>query len=252
MSQLFDLMGKVVIVTGSSRGLGRSIAIGLAGAGANVVITDVIDVYQTSLEIEKLGRKVLGIKSDVTKKEDVKEMVKQTVKKFDKIDALVNNAGILRMSPAETIKEEDWDKVIEVNLKGEFLCAQEVGRQMIKQKSGKIINIASVAGKFASAQSAAYNASKAGVILMTKTLAVEWAKHNIQVNAICPGVFSTAMTDDFLKDENFVEMINTRVPLKRYGEPEDLVGTVIYLASKASDYVTGHALVIDGGWTAGL
>lgn len=252
MSELFGLAGKVAIVTGASRGLGRAIAIGLAQAGADVVATDILDVTGTVEEIKKTGRKSIGIKVDVTRKEDVAGMVQQTVNKFGKVDLLINNAGIIRMSPAETMSEEDWDKVIDVNLKGEFLCAQEAAKQMINQRSGKIINIASIAGQLASAQSAAYNASKAGVILMTKTLAVEWAKHNIQVNAICPGVFATAMTADFLKDENFLQMIKTRVPLARYGKPEELVGAVIYLASKASDYMTGHALVIDGGWTAGL
>lgn len=252
MSELFGLAGKVAIVTGASRGLGRAIAIGLAQAGADVVATDILDVTGTVEEIKKTGRKSIGIKVDVTRKEDVAGMVQQTVNKFGKVDLLINNAGIIRISPAETMREEDWDKVINVNLKGEFLCAQEAAKQMINQRSGKIINIASIAGQHASAQSAAYNASKAGVILMTKTLAVEWAKHNIQVNAICLGVFATAMTDDFLKDENFLQMIKTRVPLARYGKPEELVGAVIYLASKASDYMTGHALVIDGGWTAGL
>jgi len=252
MDYLFDLTGKVAIVTGASRGLGRTMALGLAKAGTNVIVSDVLDTKETVDEIKKFRKKVMGIKVDVSKKVDVEEMVHRTIEKFGRIDILVNNAGILRMAPAEKMKEEDWDKVIAVNLKGQFLCAQEVGRRMIKQKSGKIINIASIAGKLAFNQSVAYNASKAGVILMTKTLAVEWGRHNIQVNAICPGAFATAMTEDFLKDEGFLQMIKTRVPLARYGEPEDLVGTVIYLASKASDYVTGHALVVDGGWTAGL
>jgi NAD(P)-dependent dehydrogenase (short-subunit alcohol dehydrogenase family) len=252
LNALFDLTGKVAIVTGASRGLGRAMASGLAKAGADVVVADVLDVNVIVEEIGNLGREAIGMKVDVTKREDVAAMVRQTLDKFGRVDVLVNNAGIYRMSPAETMNEEDWDRVIDVNLKGEFLCAQEVGKQMIKQKSGKIINIASVAGKLAFAQSAAYNASKAGVILMTKTLAVDWAKNNIQVNAICPGVFATEMTQDFLKDKNFLQMIKARVPLARYGEPEELVGSVIYLASKASDYMTGHALVIDGGWTAGL
>ena len=250
MCKLFDLTGKVAIVTGASRGLGRGMAIGLAKVGANVVVTDVLDTKETVEEIKKLGREALGIKVDVTKKSDVEAAVQQTLEKFGKIDILVNNAGILRMEPTEDMKEEDWDKVLAVNLKGQFLCAQEVGKHMIKQKSGKIINIASIAGKFASAESAAYNASKAGVILLTKTLATDWGKHNIQVNAICPGAFLTPMTEDLLKDERFIQMIKMNVPLGKYGEPEDLVGTVIYLASKASNYMTGHALVVDGGWTA--
>lgn len=252
MADLFDLTGKVAVVTGASRGLGKAMALGLAKAGSNVVATDILDISETVDEIKKLQGEAVGIKADISKKVDVEAMVQQTIERFGGVDILVNNAGILRMAPAETMKEEDWDKVIAVNLKGQFLCAREVGRQMIKQKSGKIINMASVAGKFAFNQSTAYNASKAGVILMTKTLAVEWGKYNIRVNAICPGAFATAMTEDFLRDEGFLEMIKTRVPLARYGEPEELTGTVIYLASKASDYMTGHALVIDGGWTAGL
>ncbi|MEX2720762.1 MAG: SDR family NAD(P)-dependent oxidoreductase [Candidatus Wukongarchaeota archaeon] len=250
MCELFDLKGKVAIVTGASRGLGRGMAIGLARAGANVVVTDILDTKETVDEVKKLGREALGIKVNVTKKSDVEAMVQQTLEKFGMVDILVNNAGILRIEPTEDMKEEDWDKVLAINLKGQFLCAREVGKHMIKQKSGKIINMSSIAGKFGNPQSAAYNASKAGVILLTKTLAIDWGKHNIQVNAICPGAFYTPMTEESFKDENLVQMIKTSVPLGRYGEPEDLVGTVIYLASEASNYVTGHALVVDGGWTA--
>jgi len=250
LCDLFDLTGKVALVTGASRGLGRAISTGLAKAGANVVVTDVLDIKETAEEVKKIGREVLKIEVDVTKKSDIKAAVKQTLEKFGKIDILANNAGILRIEPTEDMKEEDWDKVLAINLKGQFLCAQEVGTHMIKQKSGKIINISSIAGKLANPQSAAYNASKAGVILLTKSLSVDWGQHNIQVNAICPGAFLTPMTEDLLKDEGFIQMIKTSVPLGRYGVPEDLVGTVIYLASEASNYVTGHALVIDGGWTA--
>jgi len=252
MKKLFEIPNKVAIVTGASKGLGKAIGIGLAKAGANIVATDVLDTSDTVKEIKKLGRKAIGIKVDVSKKEDVEKMVKQTLDKFGKIDILVNNAGILRMGNAEEIKEEDWNKVIQINLTGQFLCAQAVGKQMIKQKSGKIINIASIAGLGGYAQSVPYSASKAGIILLTKSLAVEWGKHNIQVNAICPGVFATDMTNSFLKDKQFMDMIKAKVPLGRYAKPEELTGTIIYLASEASDYMTGHALVIDGGWTAGL
>lgn len=252
MKGLFNLAGKVAIVTGASRGLGKALALGLAEAGANVVVSDILDVKDTLDEIKKKGREALGMKIDVSKKKSIKELVQKTLAKYHQIDILVNNAGILRIAPAAEMKEEDWDKVIEVNLKGQFLCAQEVGKQMIKQKSGKIINIASIAGKQAYAQAASYDASKAGVILLTKDLAVEWGKYNIQVNAVCPGVFATDMTNNLLKNKAFAEMIKARVPLGRYAQPEELVGTVIYLASPASSYTTGHALVVDGGWTAGL
>jgi NAD(P)-dependent dehydrogenase (short-subunit alcohol dehydrogenase family) len=179
-------------------------------------------------------------------------MVKVIQEKFKKIDILVNNAGILRTGDAEVLDKEDWDKVLQVNLTGQFLCAQAVGRQMIKQKSGSIINIASIAGLGGYASSVPYSVSKAGVILMTKTLAVEWGKYNVRVNAICPGVFSTDMTDAYLKDKQFKEMIKNKIPLGRYARSDELVGTVVYLGSQASEYMTGHALVIDGGWTASL
>jgi len=252
ITDLFDLKTKTAIVTGASRGLGHAMALGLAKAGANVIAADLLDVNVTVDDIKRLGHDSFGIKVDVSKSTDIEKMVRQAVKQFGRIDILVNNAGIVRQASVESMKEKDWDDVIRVNLKGEFLCAQEVGKQMIKQQTGRIINIASVAGLFGSAGSAAYSASKAGIILMTKTLAVEWAKYNINVNAICPGVIVTAMTDSYLKDPGFQQMIKTRVPLARPGVPEELVGTVIYLSSRASEYMTGHALVIDGGWTAGL
>ena len=251
-NDLFNLEGKTAVITGASRGLGKSMAIGLAKAGADVVVTDILDTSKTVSEIKKLNRKSLGLEIDVSNKSDVEAMVKNVLEKFGKIDILVNNAGILRTGNAEVLDKEDWDKVLQVNLTGQFLCAQAVGRQMMKQKSGSIINIASIAGLGGYASSVPYSASKAGVILMTKTLAVEWGKYNVRVNAICPGVFATNMTDSYLKDKQFKDMIQNKVPLGRHAKPDELVGTVVYLASKASDYVTGHALVIDGGWTAGI
>lgn len=251
-NDLFDLEGKTAIITGASRGLGKAMAIGLAKAGANVVVTDVLDTADTVEEISKLGKKTLGLKVDVSKKSDVDEMVNKTINKFRSIDILVNNAGILRTGKAEELGKEDWDKVIQVNLTGVFLCTQAVGKQMIKQKSGKIINISSIAGISGYATSVPYSSSKGGIILLTKTFAAEWGEYNINVNAICPGVFSTDMTEDYLESEEFVENIKANVPLKRHAEPDELIGTVVYLASEASSYVTGHAIVIDGGWTASL
>ena len=227
-------------------------AIGLAKAGADVVVTDILDTSETVSEIKKLNRESLGLVVDVSNKSDIEAMVKKIRDKFGNIDILVNNAGILRTGDAEVIDKDDWDKVLQVNLTGQFLCAQAVGREMIKQKTGSIINIASIAGLGGYASSVPYSASKAGVILMTKTLAVEWGKHNVRVNTICPGVFATDMTDSYLKDKQFKDMIQNKVPLGRHAKPDELVGTVVYLASKASDYMTGHALVIDGGWTSGI
>jgi NAD(P)-dependent dehydrogenase (short-subunit alcohol dehydrogenase family) len=249
---LFDLKGKVAVVTGASRGLGRAMALGLAQAGANVVITDVLDTKKAVKEIEALGSRSLGLKVDITNKGQIDEMVKKTVAKFKKIDIFINNAGIYFATPMPDMKEEDWDKIINVNLRGSTMCARAVGKQMIRQKSGNIINIASVAGIMAFAQSAAYNESKAALIMLTKTLAAEWAPYNIRVNAICPGVFVTDMTKGLLKDKGFQTMIKTSVPLARHGTPDELAGAAVYLASDASSYTTGHALVVDGGWTVHL
>jgi NAD(P)-dependent dehydrogenase (short-subunit alcohol dehydrogenase family) len=249
---VFDLKGKVVVITGGSKGLGKAMAVGLAKAGARIVLTDVLDTEDAVSEVKKFNDEVVGLSVDVTKRSDVEHLVEKTVDHFGSIDVLINNAGILKSSNAEDFSEMDWKQVIDVNLTGQFLCAQIIGKHMIKQKSGRIINISSIAGLAGYASSVAYSASKAGVISLTKTLASEWGKHNVLVNAVCPGVFATDMTDDYLKDEDFREMIKTKVPLERYAKPEELVGTIIYLSSNASEYVTGHALVIDGGWTATL
>lgn len=249
---LFDLKGRTAVITGASRGLGKAMAIGLAKNGAHVVITDVLDTADAVEEIKQFDDQAIGLNVDVTDASDVEKMVKKTVDLFGSIDVLVNNAGILKTANAEDFSEEDWKQVIEVNLTGLFLCAKTAGKQMIKQKSGKIINISSIAGLSGYASSAPYSASKAGVISLTKTLAAEWGKHNVIVNAVCPGVFATDMTEDYLKDEQFQNMIQSNVPLGRYAEPEEIIGTIVYLASNASDYMTGHSLVIDGGWVAGL
>lgn len=249
---IFDLKGKVVVITGASRGLGKSMAVGLAKAGARIVVTDILDTDDAVSEIKEFNDNVLGLSADVTKQSDVEHLVEKTVDRFGSIDILINNAGILKSNNAEDFSEEEWKQIIDVNLTGQFLCAQIIGKQMIKQKAGRIINISSIAGLAGYASSVAYSASKAGVISLTKTLASEWGKYNVLVNAVCPGVFATDMTEDYLKDEDFKEMIKTKVPLGRYAKPKELVGTIIYLSSNASDYVTGHALVIDGGWTAAI
>lgn len=250
--KLFNLENKVAIVTGASRGLGKAMAIGLAKKGAKLVLTDIKDSKKTEQEIDKIDGESLVLKVDVSNKNEVKRMVEKTLEKYGKIDILVNNAGILKEGKAEEIEEKDWKDVININLTGVFHCAQEVGKHMIKQKQGRIINISSIAGIQGYAGSIPYSSSKGGVVLLTKTLAAEWGKHNINVNVICPGIFATDMTEDYLKSEEFLNNIKSNVPLKRYAEPEELVGTVIYLSSKASDYVTGQALIIDGGWTASL
>jgi 2-dehydro-3-deoxy-D-gluconate 5-dehydrogenase len=250
-NDLFSVEGHVAIVTGGSRGLGKAMAAGLAQAGAKVVIADILDPSETVEEITKDGSHALGIKVDVTKKEDVENMVGKTIEKFGHIDILVNNAGILRTGKAEDLSLEDWNKVIQVNLTGQFICAQVVAKHMLERGKGNIINISSIAGLRGYPGSVVYSAAKAGSIMMTKTCAAEWG-HTLRVNAICPGVFASDMTDDFLKDEKFMQDLKQKVPMGRHATPDELIGTVIYLASKASSYVNGHELVIDGGWISAL
>jgi len=252
VNKLFDLTGKIAIVTGASRGLGKAMAIGLAQAGADIVITDVLDTKKAVKEIESIGRKCFGIKVDITNKKQIDAMVKKTVAKFKKIDILINNAGVYFPTPVKDLPDKSWDTILDINLRGSMMCARAVGKQMIKQKSGNIINISSVAGIMAFGQSSAYNCSKAAIIMLTKTLATEWASYNIRVNAICPGIFVTDMTRGLLKDKGFQKMIKTSVSLGRHATPDELMGAAVYLASNASSYTTGHSLVADGGWTIHL
>ncbi len=249
---MFNLSGKIAIVTGSARGIGQSIGVELARQGADVVVTDIISGNATVNKIKALKRKSFFVKVDVCKKEEIENVVTETIKKFKKIDILVNNAGIFQPSPTETLKEEDWEKTININLKGYFLFAQSVGKYMLKKKKGNIINIASVAGIGGYPQAAAYCSSKGGINLLTKSLAVEWSPLGIRVNSICPGVIETAMTKDLLADKKTKQGMLMKIPLKRTGKPIDIAGGAVFLASDASSYITGQELVIDGGWTCAL
>jgi NAD(P)-dependent dehydrogenase (short-subunit alcohol dehydrogenase family) len=253
LNELFDLSGRVSIVTGGARGLGRSMALTLADAGADVVITDILvspakDVVK---EIERRDRRSLFLKADVTRAKEVQKMVSKVTERFGKIDILINNAGINIISPAEDFALEDWNKVVSINLTGVFLCAQAVGKEMVKQKKGKIINIASLFGTTGSPHTAvAYNSSKAGVINMTRSLAAEWGKYNVNVNAIAPGINETDLTRERLENKEYYKYWIDRNALKRIGKPEDLLGAIIYLSSEASNFVTGHTILIDGGYSA--
>jgi NAD(P)-dependent dehydrogenase (short-subunit alcohol dehydrogenase family) len=250
---IFDLSGKAAIVTGGGRGLGRTMALALADVGANVVISDIIinQAEYVAKEIIKKNIRSLAIKVDVTKPKEVQRMVSQVMKHFRRIDILVNNAGINIIAPAESFGLKDWDKVLSINLKGVFLCAQAVGKVMIKQRKGKIINIASIAGMVGTPHHAvAYNSSKAGVINLTRALAIEWGKYNINVNAIAPGIIETDLTRKRLENKKYYKYWTDRTPLGRIGKPEDLIGALIYLSSETSDWLTGHTIVVDGGYTA--
>jgi NAD(P)-dependent dehydrogenase (short-subunit alcohol dehydrogenase family) len=263
VKQLFDLTGRVAIVTGGSIGLGRQMAEGLAEMGADVVLCARKQerCHQAAEELQQLGVKAIALGCDVKNPDSIQEMVEATLSQFGRIDVLINNAGISWGAPVEEMRLEDWNKVIETNLTGTFLCAQAVGKVMIRQgrgkngasknSAGKIINIASVAGLGgapAELPAIGYHASKGGVISFTKDLACKWASHNIQVNAIAPGWFPTHMSNRVL--EHYEELFLSHIPLRRFGNEHDLKGAAVFLASAASNYVTGHVLVVDGGQSA--
>jgi len=254
---MFNLSGKAAVVTGARRGIGKGIALALATAGADVLISDVdlADCEAAAEEIrEKTGRKVIPCKCDVTKKEEVEAMVAKAVSEFGKLDILVNNAGIAQFKPFLELTEEDWDRTIDINLKGQFLCAQAAAKEMIKNKWGRIINIASIASGqvgvgFASI--AHYCASKGGVTAMTEALALELAPLGIRVNAIGPGVIETPMTKDLLGDETTKKGLLARTVVGRFGKPADIAAIAVYLASEEADFTTGATFFVDGGWLAG-
>lgn len=252
---IFDLTGKVSIVTGAASGIGKAIALGLAQFGSEVVIVDkdYEGARKVAEEIQAAGIRSLPIQVDVTSMDNLVGMVKTTVEKFKRIDVLVNNAGCNIRKPAEEIQEAEWDRVLNTNLKAVFFCTQVVGKIMIQQTSGKVINIGSVMGIVGSPpyQSVVpYAASKGGVIQMTRAFATEWAKYNILVNAIVPGPVETPLVKEFLADRQVHDAIVRMIPLGRFAKPEELVGPAVFLASKASDYMTGHILSVDGGWLA--
>lgn len=251
VKDLFDLGGKVAIVTGASRGLGKAMAIALAQAGANVVGVGQSDMSSTEEEIKKAGKEFLPIKADLTSTEKVEEIVEKTVEKFGRVDILVNNAGTIRRQDAIEYTEKDWDDILNLNLKTLFFLSQRVAKEFIKQESGgKIISIASMLSFQGGIRVPAYTASKSGVAGITKALANEWAKYNINVNAIAPGYMATDNTKAIREDEKRSKEILDRIPAGRWGIPEDLAGAVVFLSSKASDYVNGYTLAVDGGWLA--
>jgi NAD(P)-dependent dehydrogenase (short-subunit alcohol dehydrogenase family) len=251
--QLFDLTGRTAIVTGGSIGLGRQMAEGLAEMGANLVLCARKQerCEETAEHLRRLGVKAVSLSCDVKNQASVQEVVSATLSEFGQIDILINNAGISWGAPAEELRLEDWNKVIETNLTGTFLCAQAVGKVMIHQRRGKIINIASIAGLGGAPPelpAIGYHASKGGVISFTKDLACKWAVHNIQVNAIAPGWFPTHMSNRVL--ERHSDVFLSHIPMRRFGSEHDLKGSAVFLASDASNYVTGHVLVVDGGQSA--
>jgi len=247
------LEGKVAIVTGGGQGIGEAIAVTFAREGAKVVIADINEKTARDVAdgIRSSGGEAVAIKTDVTKSSEVSQLVKQTLENFKSVDILVNNVGITIPSPTEQLSEADWDRIITVNLKSVFLCCREVGKQMIKQKSGKIISIASLAAHKGLAHIAPYSASKAGIVGFTRELAVEWAKYNINVNTVSPSTTLSPILSKYFEEAGIDPKIHLKyVPLERDNNPEDVANAVLFLASPDARNITGEDIVVDGGTNA--
>lgn len=249
--ELFSLRDKVALVTGAGKGLGKSMALALAESGAHVAVVSRTrsDIETTAQEIQESGVKSMSIVADVTKQDDVARMVEKVLGELKTIDILVNNVGTYVFGHCLESSLEDWHKVLEVNLTSTYLCSKAVGKHMAERQRGKIINVSSALGVFGAGGSTAYCASKGGVIQLTRALAIEWAKYNIMVNSIAPYSMETEMTKTMLEDEKIKKAIISKIPLKRIGKPSDLSGVVVFLASKASDYITGQVIFVDGGFS---
>ncbi len=247
----FSLAGKVALVTGAARGIGRACALALAQAGADVVLglrdrSTGQDVVQ---QIQQMGRKVLPVQMDVTRLSEINQAVAEAVYTFGRIDILVNNAGIGISNPVEKVTEEDFDTIVSVNLKGTFFTAQAVGKVMIKQRQGRIINLGSQAGAIALATDSIYCITKAGIAHMTRCMAFEWAQYNILVNCVAPTFIETPGTEPELSDPENRKSVIRRIPLGRIGDVAEVAGPVVFLASPAASLITGATLLVDGGWT---
>jgi len=247
--------GKVAFVTGTGSGLGRAISIGLAQAGADLALTELPDrldaARETAREIEKLGKRAHVVPLDVMKLSQIGESVDAVLKHFGHLDILVNNAGVNIPKLAVDVTEADWDKVMAIDLKGVFFTTQTVAKKaLIPQGAGKVVNIASQMGVVGYKYRAAYCSAKAGVVNLSRVLAFEWAKHKITVNSVAPTFIDTPLTRPMFEDKEFYNDVISRIPMGRLGTPEDVVGAVVYLSSPAADMVTGHTLLVDGGWTA--
>ncbi len=250
-----DLTGKVALVTGAGSGIGRATAFALAQAGAKLVLTELPDRLEAGEATAKTAREAYGaevvvLPLDLLRLDTIGPLVDGALERFGRIDVLVNNAGINVPKFALDVTEEDWDRVMDVDLKGTFFLTQAVGREMVKRQSGKIINIASQMGVIGYYRRAAYCSAKAGVVNLTRVLAIEWAPYGIRVNCVGPTFLMTPLTAPMFQEEAFYQDVVSRIPLGHVGKPEDVVGAIVYLASPAADMVTGHTLLVDGGWTA--
>ena len=244
-----ELDQKVAVITGGARGIGKQIALTLANEGADIVLGDVLEMEAAAQELKDLGRKVITVKTDVNKKEEVKNLIDTAIDNFKKVDILVNNAGIQRHASFLQMSEENWDAVINVNLKGVFLCTQAAAKYMIERKYGKIVNIASIAGLSAHTSPVNYGASKAGVIGLTRACARDLAPYGINVNAIAPGVVVTDLTYMREEPERFIEEMSKKAALGRTGSAQDIANLALFLASDESSFITGQVIASDGGRT---
>lgn len=252
MMEIFSLKGKKAFISGASRGLGREVALTLADAGADVALAarNREALEETAVLIREMGRKALVCPMDLVKLDEIENSVAEAIKFFGRLDILINNAGIAGESPLIDLTPEAWDRVMDTDLKGHVFCTQAVGRHMIGNRYGKIINIASIAGIMGIIYNSPYCAAKAGLILFTKTLALEWARYNIQVNALCPGYFLTDLNREFFQSPAGQKVIN-KIPMRRVADSREIRGAALLLASEASSFITGSVLVVDGGHTIG-
>ena len=250
MSNPFSLEGKVALVTGANTGLGQGIAVALAQAGADIAAAGISPPTETEAKVKALGRRFVSIEANLTSIEPVARLLKETLDGLGGVDILVNNAGLIRRADAVDFSEQDWDDVMNVNIKSAFFLSQAVGRHFIAQGSGKIINIASMLSFQGGIRVPSYTASKSGIAGITRLLANEWAGKGVNINAIAPGYMATDNTAQLRADEARNKSILDRIPAARWGEPSDLGGTAVFLASRASDYVNGAVIPVDGGWLA--
>lgn len=252
LEDYFELKGKTVLVTGAARGLGKEIALRLAQCDASMIIADIEYPHTTQKAIVDMGAQCMAGKTDIADEGQVRHLTDRVAAKYGKADILINNAGISQLSdtPTQDLPVEEWDNILRVNLRGTFLCCKYLGKLMIADGGGAIVNIASTAGITGVARAPAYCASKAGVILLTKSLALEWARYNVRVNAIAPHYLKTDLTSGLRNSDEVYSQLVRQIPMKRFGEASEMVGAIIYLSSKASTYTTGAIITVDGGYLA--
>jgi NAD(P)-dependent dehydrogenase (short-subunit alcohol dehydrogenase family) len=252
LKKLFSCEGKTALVTGSAQGLGQVIALGLAQFGASLILADVTYPDKTARQVEAMGANCMAVQTDISDEVQVENLAANALSAYGKVDILINNAGVSQLShtPTERLPVQEWDRIMNINLRGTFLCCQKIGKQMIDGGGGNIINIATTAGITGVPRAPAYCASKAGVILLTKSLALEWARYHIRVNAIAPHYLETELTDKLRQSASVFDALIKQIPLRRFGKTSEMVGAVLFLSSAASSYVTGTVLIVDGGYLA--